>query len=155
MTSPQKQSASASNSPTDALSAKHTTQKAQKVLSVKISLRRIGIELLKNTRALALLVIGCTFTLLVLFLYKNVYVTMTQAEQVIVLQQEVATEKINITDFNSIKKYLDSRNALQQPATAKNTPSADPIVLPPLQAPTEPSAKKDNQSPTQPPELVQ
>ncbi len=146
MTSPQKPSVSAQNKTAD-IPVSHTHPgKEKKAFAFKAPLRRIGVETLKNTRAIAFLVIGCTFTLLILFLYKNVYVTMTQAEQVIVLQQEVATEKINLNDFNVVKKYLDTRTSLPQ-----NTPP------PPLSqtALPRPSSSPDSDADTKQPQLMQ
>ncbi|HLD20029.1 MAG TPA: hypothetical protein VJB93_02170 [Patescibacteria group bacterium] len=146
MTPPQKPNASARNKTADIPAPQTHSRKEKKVFAFKASLQRIGAEALKNTRAIAFLVIGCTFTILVLFLYKNVYVTMTQAEQVIVLQQEVATEKINLNDFNIVKKYLDARTSLPQ-----NTP-----LIPPSQTVLPlPSSSPNSDTNTKQPQLMQ
>ena len=62
-------------------------RREKKPFSLSLLLKEIGNEIIKNTRAIALLIIGSACILLISFLYKNVYVTMSQAEQVIVLSR--------------------------------------------------------------------
>ncbi|HAZ16867.1 MAG: hypothetical protein A3H59_00520 [Candidatus Jacksonbacteria bacterium RIFCSPLOWO2_02_FULL_43_9] len=97
-------------------------RREKKPFSLSLLLKEIGNEIIKNTRAIALLIIGSACILLISFLYKNVYVTMSQAEQVIVLQQEIATDKINLNDFTLVKNFLNKQQAVPTPAILQNTP---------------------------------
>lgn len=49
------------------------------------------------------------FIFITLFLYKNFYKTITQAEEVVILQKEVAIEDIDIDHFETIVEKLKEK----------------------------------------------
>lgn len=76
--------------------------------------RRIDIfRLIKFIYPLTLLLIVIALCLVMLFLYNNVYLTMSQAEIVSSLKAKVIEESVDFSKFSGIVKKIEAKKALQ------------------------------------------
>jgi len=53
--------------------------------------------------------IASTFIILVFFLYNKFYLTLTQAEEIIILKSQLSVDALNLDLFQKIQKFEDSR----------------------------------------------
>jgi hypothetical protein len=60
--------------------------------------------------ALAALIIA-TFIILIIFLYNRFYLTLTQAEEIIILKSQLAVDMLNLDLFQKIQKFEEVRNS--------------------------------------------
>lgn len=58
---------------------------------------------------LSIIFIAVIFCLLFLFLYKNFYQTITQAKEIVILKEKVATETIDMEEFNKVINKLNQK----------------------------------------------
>jgi len=93
-----------------------------------------------------IIIFGLTFaTIAVLswFLYRNLYQTITQSEQIILLKQEVAPDTIDIKTVEEVLKALDQKTApadgidWQKIKNLFNPIAASPAVSSPIPTPTQ------------------
>ncbi|MCX6779035.1 MAG: hypothetical protein NTU97_02280 [Candidatus Magasanikbacteria bacterium] len=54
-------------------------------------------------------VITSTFIILVFFLYNKFYLTLTQAEEIIILKSQLAVDALNLDLFQKVQKFEESR----------------------------------------------
>jgi hypothetical protein len=102
---------------------KHPAMVEDLLSSPKISrgIQKLNDNFFRNVRAIVMIFVGIIFVGLVIFLYNNVYLSLVEANAIVVLRQEVATEKVDLEKHRNIKKFLESRKSTQTPIT-ENAP---------------------------------
>ena len=102
---------------------KHPAMVEDLLSSPKISrgIQKLNDNFFRNVRAIVMTFVGIIFVGLVIFLYNNVYLSLVEANAIVVLRQEVATEKVDLEKHRNIKKFLESRKSTQTPIT-ENAP---------------------------------
>lgn len=55
--------------------------------------------------------IAATFIILIFFLYNKFYLTLTQAEEIIILKSQLAVDALNLDLFQKIQKFEEIRSA--------------------------------------------
>ncbi|OGY45457.1 MAG: hypothetical protein A2744_02100 [Candidatus Buchananbacteria bacterium RIFCSPHIGHO2_01_FULL_44_11] len=68
------------------------------------------IKLVKYLYLIVILIALGALAILGLFLYKNLYVTITQSEEIILLKQEVAPDTIDRTKVNTVLSALEKKS---------------------------------------------
>ena len=61
-------------------------------------------------------IIASTFIILIFFLYNKFYLTLTQAEEIIILKSQLAVDSLNIDLFQKIQKFEETRLATSTPS---------------------------------------
>ncbi|OGY43135.1 MAG: hypothetical protein A3J62_03485 [Candidatus Buchananbacteria bacterium RIFCSPHIGHO2_02_FULL_38_8] len=79
-----------------------------KLKLTKIKFFRI-IFSLRNTYILIIIAILLALSWVVYFLYKNIYQTITQSEEIILLKQEVAPDTINMAKVNAVLESINKK----------------------------------------------
>ncbi|MBT6301460.1 MAG: hypothetical protein HOJ15_03480 [Candidatus Jacksonbacteria bacterium] len=102
---------------------KHPAMVEDLLSSPKISrgIQKLNDNFFRNVRAIVMTFVGIIFVGLVIFLYNNVYLSLVEANAIVVLRQEVATEKVDLEKHRNIKKFLESREGPQAVIT-ENAP---------------------------------
>lgn len=80
------------------------------------ALQKLNENFFRNVRAIVMIFIGLVFVGLIIFLYNNVYLSLIEANAIVILRQEVATEKIDLDTHREIKNFLESRKDTQPQA---------------------------------------
>ena len=91
-----------------------------KKLKLKLKLK---LNLQKINQYFYLVALTGTLTALLvvsMFLYKNFYQTITQSNEVLILQEKVASETVSLKKFNEVIERIDSKKATRTLETIIN-----------------------------------
>ena len=114
---------------------KHPAMVEDLLSSPKISrgIQKLNDNFFRNVRAIVMIFVGIIFVGLVIFLYNNVYLSLIEANAIVVLRQEVATEKIDLKTHKKIKNFLELRKGTAAPiAESEPLLSESPLSAPAL-----------------------
>lgn len=82
-------------------------------MKLKIRAQKIRISQ-KKLYIISALIIIAVFSILGFFLYKNIYQSITQSEQIIILRQEVAPDAINMKKFNTVLEKIIKKTSREE-----------------------------------------
>ena len=82
-------------------------------MKLKIELPKIRVSQ-KKLYVLSALIIIAVFSTLGFFLYKNIYQSITQSEQIIILRQEVAPDIIDMKKFNNVLEKIIKKTSPEE-----------------------------------------
>lgn len=84
-------------------------------MALKIKLPKIKLSKITNSMSyfyiLMVLIALAAFSFVGYFLYKNLYLTVTQSEEIIILKKEVAPDVIDIDRVNTVLQNLEEKAA--------------------------------------------